>query len=350
MFLAQLVAIAIAVVSPHGGGFAHPEHNAAFFRTQPAPLMKTRSVDPLRRLEPTNNSQSNKLAWPVPLLASPAVITVRTGMDPDHLILSTDRDYVLKLPRTGIHGTLEIDGGHNISLVGGQITVPATANQTDNGVDDTDTGIYIKGSTGIVHIEGVLIKANPNVMFDGIDINAPQATVEIENVRMDDVYGSYSTEHADVVQTWGGVARLLIDNLSADGDYQGLTISPSIGSVGSADIENVDLTDDPRPASLADVTVGGGIMIWLTRGTTTCQASPVTFKNVYVTNLTQRILSSNTVWPPSTSDLPCAGHLADSMMSWPTLPVHGFVNLGPPPDGPFVPNGVAGSHYRSPGY
>ena len=290
------------------------------------------------------------LNWAPPTLTDPTVVTVASGQDPDVLNLNTRRDYTVRLSRTGIHGTVEINGGHNVVLIGGEVTVPSTANQTDNGADDTDTAIYIRGSTGTVHIEGVLIRADADTEFDGIDVNAPEATVQVENVRMEDVYGSMTTEHADVIQTWGGAKALDVDDLTANGDYQGLTISPDLGSVGSADIENVDLTAEPRPAALAANTVGGGIMLWLTTGTTTCQSSPVTLHNVYISDLTDHIEPVNTVWPSPSSGLSCDPTVTGSSVSWPSLPVTGSVTLGAPPDGPFVPEGVAGNSYESPGY
>lgn len=266
------------------------------------------------------------------------------------LNLSTSRDYIVKLPASGIHGTLEVNGGHNVVLTGGEITVPSSANQTDNGADDTDTALYIRAATGTVHIEGILIRADPDTQFDGIDVNAPEATVQVENVRMEDLYGSLTTEHADVIQTWGGAKALDVDNLTASGDYQGLTIDPSIGSLGSADIENVDITAEPRPAAPAENTVGGGIMLWLTAGTTTCQSSPVTLHNVYISDLTDRIEPVNTVWPSPSSGLACDPTVTGNSVSWPALPVTGSVTLGASSQGPFVPEGVAGNSYSSPGY
>ena len=290
------------------------------------------------------------MSWAPPALTNPTTITVVSGLDPEHLTLDRQRDYILKLPSGGIHGTLEIDGGHNVVLIGGHITVPASANQADNGRDNTDTAIYVRDSTGTVHIEGVLIDADPNVMFDGIDVNAPQATVDIENVRIDDVYGSYATEHADVIQTWGGARAVRVDHLSADGDYQGLTIAPDLGTVGSADLRNVDLTLDQRPTALAQATVAGGYMIWLTRGTTTCEATPTHLANVYVDDNSDRVAEANTVWPLSTGTLACAARLDAGSVSWPRLPVTGSVTLGARTTGPFVPVGVVGSGYKSPGY
>jgi hypothetical protein len=299
------------------------------------------------------SAQSNGLLkWAPPPLTNPQTIVLQSGMDPDFVWLPPNRDAVIKVPQGGIHGTVEIDGGHNIVMIGGSITVPSNANQTDNNNDDTDQGIYIRQSTGTVHIEGVQITGDPDTQFDGIDINAPSATVQLENIRVTDVWGSDTTEHADIVQTWGGVRALRIDRLSGDGDYQGLTIDPDLGPVGSVDIENVDLTYEAIPPALAPITVGGGYMIWLTKSVDSCSApSQTTFSNVYVYDESQRVRTSNTVWPPSIgSGLPCAGQLSGTVATWNNLPVTGHVTLTAPPGGPFVPAGVAGDSYHSPGY
>jgi hypothetical protein len=188
-------------------------------------------------------------------------------------------------------------------------------------------------------------------MFDGIDINAPQATVQIENVRITDLWGTDSMMHADAVQTWGGVKDLRIDHMSVDGDYQGLTIDPDLGPVGAAEIENVDLTIDPIPAVLAPETEGGGHVIWLTRGATSCDApSSVTFQNVYIdASQSDDETGGGTVWPSAVNTtLPCAAVLQGDEITWPSLPVTGSVALGMPPAGSFVPAGLAGSGYVSP--
>jgi hypothetical protein len=291
------------------------------------------------------------LTWAPPALTNPTTIYVKSGLDPDILKLSTSKDYILKMPAGVDTGTLEIDGGHNVVVIGGQITVPSTANQTDNGADDTDTGIYVKGSTGTVHIEGMLISGQANTMFDGIDINAPQATVQIENVRMTGLWGSYTSEHSDAIQTWGGVKVLRIDNFTADGDYQGLTLKPDMGSVGSGQFQNVDLTADPPPAALASRYTAGGIMLWLTAGTNTCTTTPMSFTNVYINNKTGSIPSGNTVWPSTTSTLPCRAQQTGNSVSWPGLSaIKGSVILGTPPTGSFVPAGTVGVGYQTRGY
>jgi hypothetical protein len=292
---------------------------------------------------------SQALDWAPPTLTAPTVVTVPDGKDPAVLRLSTSKDYVVQLPPDGIHGTLEINGGHNVDLVGGEITVPSTANQTDNGADDTDTALYVRAATGTVHIEGLLIKADEDTLFDGIDVNAPEATVQVENMRVEDVYGSLDSEHADVIQTWGGVKQLDVDGLTANGDYQGLQIAPDLGPVGTVNLDHVDMTAEAAPPSLAATASGGGIMLWLTRGRT-CESPTVSMRDVYVSNLTHRIASIDTAWPSPGSGSSCALTQIGETLVWPQLPVSGGVTIGPPPGGPFVPEGEAGNSYVSPGY
>jgi hypothetical protein len=318
--------------------------------THAAPSGRARSSKRASSLPGAGAGGQNPLTWAPPTMTDPTVITVRSGEDPDVLNLSTSQDYILKLPSSGIRGTLEVNGGHNVVLIGGEITVPSSANQTDNGADDTDTAIYIRASTGTVHVEGVLIRAAADTKFDGIDINAPEAVVHVENVRVEDVYGSLTTEHADVIQTWGGAKALDVDDLTANGDYQGLTIDPDLGSLGSADIENVDLTAEAPPTPLAQGTVGGGIMLWLTAGTNSCESSPVTLNDVYISDTNSLIAPASTVWPSPSSGLKCDARVKGSTVSWPGLPVNGSLTLSAPPDGSFVPEGVAGNSYVSPGY
>jgi hypothetical protein len=299
----------------------------------------------------TGLAAAGPLKWAPPALSSPKTVSVPSGQDPYVLNLNTGQDYIVTLPAAGLHGTLEINGGHNVVLTGGEIVVPSSANQSDNGADGSDTALYVRGSTGVVHLEGLLLRGEANVQFDGIDVNAPEAVVQVENVRMSELYGSQTTEHADAIQTWGGAKALDIDRLTADGDYQGLTINPNNGnSVTSSDIENVNLTVDPRPAALAESSVGGGIMLWLTTETSTCNARPVKLSNVYIDNESGRVPSTETIWPSPTSGLPCAAVISGGRASWPGLPVSGSVSLSAPPAGSFVPAGVAGLSYLSPGY
>lgn len=293
----------------------------------------------------TKGDDPNHLRWSSPALKNPVVLHASTRGN--HFDLSTTRDYIIVVPRPRLLGTLWIEGGHNVVVVGGHITVPAWANQRDNGADDTDTGIYVEGASGTVHLEGLLIDAMPDVMFDAIDINAPRAAVEIERVRVNGLYGSDRAEHADAVQTWGGVRELRIDELSVVGDYQGLTIDPDLGPVGNVEIDNADLTLQAVPARLRGISVGGGHMVWLTRGADSCESGHVRLSDVYVNDqISRKVPPADTVWPARNSSLPCRARIRAGRASWPRLPVSGFVALSEPRGGPFVPTRLVGGNYR----
>lgn len=90
-------------------------------------------------------------------------------------------------------------------------------------------------------------------------------------------------------------------------------------------------------------------MLWLT-GTKSCTSARARLENVYINNEGGLVATDRTVWPSSNAPLPCAGVLHGNEMSWPKLPVAGRVNFGKPPHGSFVPDGVAGNAYTSPGY
>jgi len=279
------------------------------------------------------------LRWAPPLMVEPKTITLGTGYT--HTTLATNRDYIVKLPATKKVGGTWIDGGHNVVIVGGYITVPqgnssATVNET--------TALSIKGATGTVHVEGVLIDGSGGGEFDGITINAPEATVQLENLRIVGVRGGYERVHADVVQPWGGVKDLRIDRLTGRSNYQGLTLKPDLGPIGAAELEEVDVT-----ATTEGTLDRGGHMLWLTRGVDTCSAYPMTLSNVFVTPRPGKPLSG-AVWPQKNFTLGCPAAGTKSSLDWPALPVLGAAQLGPPSSGSYVPAGVAGLSYQSPGY
>jgi hypothetical protein len=293
----------------------------------------------------TKGGAPNPLRWPSPALRNAIVLYASpTG---NHFQLAKTRDFIIVVPRPRLLGTLWIEGGHNIVVVGGHITVPSSANQRDNGADNTDTGIYVEGASGTVHLEGLLIDSMPDVMFDAIDINAPRATVQIERVRVNGLYGSDLTEHADAVQTWGGVRTLRIDELTVVGDYQGLTINPDLGPVGSEEVDRADLTLVAVPAPLRGISVGGGHMVWLTRGADSCESGHVRLSDVYVHDeILRKVPAADSVWPARNSLLPCRARVHARQASWPQLPVSGVVELSAPRGGAFVPTRLVGARYR----
>lgn len=256
--------------------------------------------------------------------------------------MERSRDYVIVLPPRRKVGGLWLDGGHDIVIKGGYVTIP-TGTPPGTANDAYRTGIYVDGATGTVHIEGVLIDASGGGDSDGIDINAPRAIVQLENLRIVGLHGSYAGFHADLVQPWGGVRALRIDHLTGSSNYQGLFLPRDLGAIGSASLQNIDLW------GTATRLATGRHLLWLTSGLQGCSGYRVSLSSVYL-QPRRGTTVGEVVWPELGSRLPCAATPARGRVGWSALPVTGSVQGGPPPGGEFVPAGVAGPRYVSPGY
>lgn len=184
------------------------------------------------------------LAWPAPALQHP--VTIRLTTANANLRLDGNRDYRLVLPQNQplqAPNGLRITGGHNVVLVGGTVNVP----------DRSGAG-ELQDQSGTIHIEGVRFTGSQ--LLEGLDLQEPNATVELENIYFDTVHGSYTTNHADLIQTWAGPKRLLIDGLYGTTQYQGFFLLPNQHFSGSApllfDLRNVYINDQ-----------GGAYALWL---------------------------------------------------------------------------------------
>jgi hypothetical protein len=252
------------------------------------------------------------LRWPPPTLTNPITITVssRGGV----LSLDARRDYVVKVGHVRHKGGLVISGGHNVVLIGGEITIPYVGKHVKKGAPDR-RGLGIFGATGTVHVEGLLIDG-PDVS-EGIQIAAPKAIVQLENVRVVGIHArdekTFRDNHPDVVQPYGGVRSLRIDRLTGSTDYQGLFLVSDLGPVRYVSLRHVDITG----------TRTSRFLLWV-------DGPKVTYSDVWLRPALGRSLA-RTIWPVGSRPLR-------------------IVHEGRPPAGPFVPAGAAGLGYVSPGY
>jgi hypothetical protein len=220
------------------------------------------------------------LAWSAPKLSHPGVIDVRPGNT--DLNLDPHRDYLLRLPSGRPLNSpkgLRIQGGHNVVLVGGTLNVPGKGG-----------GILLRDQTGTMHLEGVRITGP--ALEEGIDIDQRKgATVQLQNLWLGTVHGSYRTNHADLIQTWAGPRRLRIDGLVGTTQYQGFFLLPN------------QFLRGPRPAEfdLRNIYIDarrGGYGLW--RGD---PAFPVRTSNVWVAPNPTKRGRDDWLWPkPSTGD------------------------------------------------
>jgi hypothetical protein len=221
-----------------------------------------------------------EVSWPAPKLDHPKTVELKDGKN--DLQLDLHRDYVLKLPRDrplDVPGGLRIYGGRNVVLIGGTVNVT-----------DRSPGALLHDQTGTMHLEGVRFTGKQ--MTEGIDLDQSKgATVQIENVYVDTVHGSYATNHADLMQSWAGPRRLLIDGFYGRTQYQGFFLLPNQHYDGPPpklfDLRNVYI-DAPT----------GGYALWRSPSN-----FPLRVSNVFVRPNLQKGGRDQWLWPkPSTGD------------------------------------------------
>jgi hypothetical protein len=211
---AAVVVVAIAVWSP--GSSSAPKKTAASTSRSASASPSASAVAPEQPM--VINAQG--LDWAPPVLVAPKTILISAKNR--ELVLDDKTDYRLVLPATPVTliGGLTVTGGHNVVLIGGTIEAPPIADSPQ-----TRRGIYLHDQTGVMHVEGVRLTGP---LSEGFDLDERKGgTVQIENVQVDTVLGSQTTNHADVIQTWAGPNVLRIDGLRGSSDYQGFFFLPN---------------------------------------------------------------------------------------------------------------------------
>jgi hypothetical protein len=237
--------------------------------------------------------------------------------------LDRDKNYIVMLPATPKTGQTVLEGGHNILVPRGHIVMPG---------GDTDLerrAVYIKDATGTVRIEDLFIEGVGGAAFDAIAISAPEAVVELINIRVEGVHGTFDGFHGDIVQPFGGVRALYVNGLTGYSSYQGFYLEETSGPIGSVDLRNVNLGYDPNPED--EVT----FLLWLNG----CVSYPVTLRNVYIAPREGQGVRTHAVRPNAVRPAECRANQTGDTVWWPDIPeVDGMIIEGTPPSGDFVPS------------
>jgi hypothetical protein len=178
---------------------------------------------------------SARLTWAPPALASPLTISVTNANR--RLYLDDSRDYRLQIVEP-LKRELWIEGGRNVVVVGGQVTLDQLGADTSY-QDNTGIKVRFGDPSGVVHLEGLLVDGP--YLVDGIAI-ATSRDVQIQNVRVERAYDNVKTAHADCVQVQQGVGDLRLDRFTCTTEHQGIFLD---GSIGSVDLRRVNLTGAP---------------------------------------------------------------------------------------------------------
>jgi hypothetical protein len=271
---------------------------------------------PVSAPAPTLLPSGQSSAWAEPALVNP--IAVALSDTNRNLTLSQTRDYVLVCPpgQLSLTYALSVWGGHNVEL-----------ENCDFNITTADWAAHLKNQTGTLYLRNVHFGGA--LLTGGIQLQEPGATtVVMRDVLFDTVHGSYTTNHAECVQTWSGPQRLLIDGLTCPTQYQGLFLLPN-----QSDSTTVETAWDLRNISIDDT--DGAYALWLgdVTGSPANQAdaalSTWSLSNVFVDPNPSRTWTGWWLWPkPSTGDATWSG-----------------VQAGVPPGGPYVtavPGGATG--------
>jgi hypothetical protein len=324
-----------------------------------------------------------KLTWAPPALRNPITVRIAdTGLaapslpnqnpnQPWVVRLRPNQDYVLKLGhRTddglGHGGALDIDGGRNVVLVGGRVTPK---------LDDVPwhgRGLTFENQTGVVHMEGVLIDGGggQSGAGDGIFLIATDATFQIQNVRIGvSAPGhDFDINHLDLIQT-ASAKKVRIDRLTGITDYQGFywnwDLLPGHRQPAEVVARNVNIVPDSSGRNRAiahnsTTTKHACSNCWTRPGVSWDDPRHQFRLNEVVLGMDGVGTVISTPWritgfdgkvrtrPPRDN----VGRRQGDYIEWPTTR-----NLkqerwhwGTPSRGDFVPVGVAGTGYVSPGY
>ncbi len=290
--------------------------------------------------------RADMLKWAPPPLVDPVTVTVEPG---DFMTRQpTDRDCILRWPVARHLGFVMIEGCHNLVSMGGWNSIPQGPDRSNKALARI---LYLKGLTGTAHIEGLLGDSSAGGMSDCIDIWAPEATVQIENVRCDGLIGFNDQFHADCIQPFGGVKALRVYNFTCRTGYQGLSVWPvELSPLGwSVDLERVNVISTGR--QIWGRGNNGGYLYWPCGERHCANVAATTLREVYLQPRPEKDFASTVYsvrthavdWPPALSE-------AGDEIRFPGLPIKGVVRRGPPPEGDFVPVGRAGPGYATPGY
>jgi len=162
--------------------------------------------------------------------------------------------------------------------------------------------------------------------------------------------GPFPDAHADVFQPYKATnAVIQVDHLTGTTDYQGMQVPADLSWPRSGDYRNVNIRVLPNlhPGCAGD---GARYAWWLTADKPPCGAYAMSLVNDYALE-PNRSLQTNAVWPDTDANFGCPAHYVSGLASWPQISaIRGGIHNGLPVGGDFVPVGVAGINYRTPGY
>lgn len=303
-------------------------------------------------------AESEKLLWPAPAFSETVQIPFIDQQQ--RIVLDDDIDYRIVLPDQPLTHRLDIVGGRNIVIVGGAFRL--------KGYTDTETNRaalafwYNDDNRRLlrtIHVEGIHFDMTEARDRDAIALNDEFATFQIQNIRFFNVNGDHLGLHPDAIENWGGAKRVRIYKATVVTDHQGFLLSP-LQPTQTRPIEHVDIrkVDFRRNAGVYGSYPNHKcpIFLWLVhyrQETCVTYNAGAYLSEVYALHPENCWdFGMNTAMPNTLQPAGCLAQVStdSTELTWPTLSITGSVKQGTPPKGEFVPNGLAGVNYVSPGY
>lgn len=323
----------------------------------------------------------NRLTWAPPegwesyqkvtLAQAPSLMRTWNGTT----CTSKNNNLIIELPKDKPHyGTINLEGGGNIVIIGGEVQVRWTVSGAGSEVPiPARRAIKIADCQGqipgrIVHIEGVKIgqdslsancsdstgtrvnnDSNCSDLSEGIQIAAPNTIVQLQNIRINHIHArdqvNFDDNHPDLIQPYGGYGELRIDKFTGSTDYQGFYLRSSYDPIGTTTIKRTNINGDPTARQL----------FWVHED---AAAGHVFLEDLWGDVPANKSLNSS-IWPnKNNSNISARAQISfdangREVVRWPTYSaptITGFFTEGTPPTGDFVKPTDAGFSYVSPGY
>lgn len=278
-----------------------------------------------------------------------------TGLD---MTGDATKNYVLVMPATPVTpkagvGCIRLDQAKMVKIIGGECLIPQQPFAYNS---KTRRCLAFNNVTWWIHVEGFWCHGD---VLDFAEYSGSNAAVTYENVRAEGISARdkdlFTDGHPDGVYVYGGITpgarSVRIDRVTVETDYQGMFFAH--WATGAPAGQNYPITI--RNSNLRGTPITGNHyaqLLWRADA-----LNPMSLTAVY---LEPQMLGNGTYEPlikavkPSDVDSVVANRAyynVDGSVAWPAAAnITGRVIGGLPPGGDFVPVGVAGTSYVSPGY
>jgi hypothetical protein len=328
------------------------------------------------------SGEESKLTWAPPALTNPITVTIedigqacpsvtsvyQNPTQPQVCFLDKAKDYIVKLNHrhTGPIAGLTINGGHNVVVIGGRITVDLAL------TPDAPDSVYrrsltFRDQTGTVHLEGVLLDGEPQTCLN-LDSNV---VFQIQNVRCVGTYlwhHNFNNPHSSNMITWKSPTEVRLDRNTFEYDNTGLALYTSTTGTypGRVIIKRTNMRNASYASSHLAIArrstqtrldvdrlymeTGWGYQCW-------CEWSPL---GSFQFTLTGAFSNPEAGQGPATTMVQVGdGKGAGSYIEftkpeidnvWGVNGAYARILYGIPPGGDFAPAGLAGEGYVPPGY